>query len=443
MRYAIVVMEGAADRPIDARDGLTPLEAAAKPRIDALSRRARVGAAVTGAEHSAGAADASLLSILGYDPLAFGAPGSAHDAAAVGADLAPSDLALRLFFLNAGGPGDADEGAVRGVPADKPDPAETRALLDADLAAWRSRAPDLAAQLDLTPLPAGGALLIDRSGRPAPDLSIPAPWGIIGDQWMRRPARGRRAAEINRLVEIAAAALEASEINAARAEAGLATLNLAWLWAPAHALHPPSFESLHGLRAAVVAGADPAIGLGRLIGLDRVAAPGATGALDTDFAAKGEAAAGALQRYTLVVTHVRAPAEASLRGDFSAKVDAIESIDEKIVGPIIDALESDGPLGEDAPGARPESGARLLIVATPEVATETAGPVGGPTPFLMAGSWVRSVVERRLSERDAAQSDLVVNPGHELMEFFLRSGLTVATVPRTARATRPETARGR
>lgn len=46
-----------------------------------------------------------------------------------------------------------------------------------------------------------------------------------------------------------------------------------------------------------------------------------------------------------------------------------------------------------------------------------------PPPFVMAGAWIRSVVTRPFSEAAAGESDLVINPGHELMEYFLRGGL--------------------
>ena len=45
-----------------------------------------------------------------------------------------------------------------------------------------------------------------------------------------------------------------------------------------------------------------------------------------------------------------------------------------------------------------------------------------PVPFLMAGAWVRSTVARPLTEEAALASDLKIDPGHDLMEYFLRGG---------------------
>jgi len=46
-----------------------------------------------------------------------------------------------------------------------------------------------------------------------------------------------------------------------------------------------------------------------------------------------------------------------------------------------------------------------------------------PPPFVMGGSWVRSVLSSPFSEESASQGDLVVDPGDGLMEYFLYSGV--------------------
>jgi len=46
-----------------------------------------------------------------------------------------------------------------------------------------------------------------------------------------------------------------------------------------------------------------------------------------------------------------------------------------------------------------------------------------PVPFLMAGANVTSILKRTFSEAHANASDLHIDRGHELMEYFLRSGL--------------------
>ena len=67
--------------------------------------------------------------------------------------------------------------------------------------------------------------------------------------------------------------------------------------------------------------------------------PGATGYLDTDYAAKGRYAVEALKEHDLVCVHVEAPDEASHEGRADAKIEALEQIDRHIVGPVFEALQ--------------------------------------------------------------------------------------------------------
>lgn len=98
---------------------------------------------------------------------------------------------------------------------------------------------------------------------------------------------------------------------------------------------------------------------------------------------------------------------------------SIEAIDSEVVGPIARRLDRCGDPAVD-PAAE---GWRLLVMPDHFTLVGTRKHDATPVPMLMAGAWVRSVVERPFSERAGAESDLAVDPGHELMEYFLRGGL--------------------
>ena len=70
-------------------------------------------------------------------------------------------------------------------------------------------------------------------------------------------------------------------------------------------------------------------GVGVLAGWTRIDVPGATGYLDTDYAAKGRYAIEALEDHDIVCVHVEAPDEASHEGRHEAKVEALERIDQR------------------------------------------------------------------------------------------------------------------
>ena len=80
-------------------------------------------------------------------------------------------------------------------------------------------------------------------------------------------------------------------------------------------------------------------GIAALVGWPRIEVDGATGYLDTDYAAKGKAAVKALEDHDLVCVHIEAPDEASHEGRHEAKVEALEQIDQHIVQPLEEALQ--------------------------------------------------------------------------------------------------------
>ena len=100
----------------------------------------------------------------------------------------------------------------------------------------------------------------------------------------------------------------------------------------------PAFGVVHGRGGAVVAGTDLVRGLGRLAGMAVSEVAGATGYLDTDYAAKAWAGLDALARFDVAAIHVAAPNEAALDGDYEAKVDALERIDERLLGTLLDRI---------------------------------------------------------------------------------------------------------
>jgi 2,3-bisphosphoglycerate-independent phosphoglycerate mutase len=131
-------------------------------------------------------------------------------------------------------------------------------------------------------------------------------------------------------------------VNQARLAAGKAPANAIWLWGQGKAPALPKFAEVHGLRGAILSAVDLVRGVGVLAGWNRIDVPGATGYLDTDYAAKGRYGIEALKDHDLVCVHVEAPDEASHEGRANAKVEALERIDRDIVGPLRQALEGYG-----------------------------------------------------------------------------------------------------
>src|SRR5262249_2554942 len=146
-------------------------------------------------------------------------------------------------------------------------------------------------------------------------------------------------------------------------------------------------------------------GVGVLLGWTRVDVPGATGYLDTDYAAKGRYGIEALNSHDLVCVHVEAPDEASHEGRADAKVKALEDIDRHIVGALLEALPAHGDW-------------RMLVSPDHRTPLRTRAHAHGVVPFVVAGTGVAPRGQSVYDEAVAAAGDLVFEQGHQLMKWF-------------------------
>ena len=107
----LIVMDGLGDRPLRELGGLTPLEAAHTPNLDALAARG-----ITGLMNALGVglrpgSDTSHLAILGYDIERYYTGRGTIEVAGLGMGLEAGDVALR------GNLGTVDDHAHGGGPA--------------------------------------------------------------------------------------------------------------------------------------------------------------------------------------------------------------------------------------------------------------------------------------------------------------------------------------
>jgi 2,3-bisphosphoglycerate-independent phosphoglycerate mutase len=195
-------------------------------------------------------------------------------------------------------------------------------------------------------------------------------------------------------------------INRQRRDAGKRPATQCWLWGQGRAPSVRPFAELYGKRGAIISAVDLVRGTGMLIGWKRIDVPGATGYLDTDYAAKGRCAVGALEHHDLVCVHVEAPDEASHEGKANEKVKALERIDECIVGPLLTALPR---LGEW----------RILIEPDHRTTLRTRAHAYGAVPFAAAGTGIQSLGQPSYDEAVAADSAVSFDPGYQLMRWFL------------------------
>ena len=397
MKYAIIIPDGAADEPLAQLGGKTPIEAASTPNMDRIATEGRQGLVRTVPDGFESGSDVATMCLLGYDPAVYHTGRAPLEAAAQHIPLAASDWVFRCNLVT------VVDGIMKDHSAGGISNAEAQRLL-ADLRA-ALRLPGFEFYNGVS----YRNLLVYR-GTDEFDVTTKPPHEIPEEPIAKHLPKGKRSELLRQIMDLSRELFAEHEINQVRRETGLNPASQVWLWGQGHAPNMPNFADRFGVKSGcMITGVDLLRGLAVLLGWDVREVDGMTSFHDTNYKGQGEATADALDRYDLVFSHVEAPDEVSHQADWKTKVEAIEHIDRFIVGPVLKKLSSFDEW-------------RILVM--PDHPTNIATRKHGyaPPPFCMAGTRVRSVVKEPYSERNAAASDLKIERGHELMEYFLRGG---------------------
>jgi 2,3-bisphosphoglycerate-independent phosphoglycerate mutase len=397
-KFVIVIPDGAADEPFAALGGRTPLQVARLAEMDRVAGEGIVGRSCNVPARFLPASDVATLSLFGYDPERYYTGRAPLEAAAMGIELGPDDWAIRCNLMT------IRDGRLTDFTAGHITSSEGRSLLES-IQTELGRP-----QIEFHPGVSYRNLMIYR-GRPGEspfsDQTVTDPPHDHPDQ----PAtahlpRGPGALLLKELMSHASALLAGHPVNRARAQAGKPPASAIWLWGQGKAPSMPTFSELHHLNGAIISAVDLVRGVGILAGWSRIDVPGATGYLDTDYAAKGRFCIQALKVYDIVCVHVEAPDEASHEGRHQAKVEALERIDGDIVGPITKALQSCD---------------RWRILISPDHSTllRTRAHDRAPVAWAMAGTGLAASGRTydELAARDAGGP--YFDQGYRLMDHFL------------------------
>ena len=407
MKYVIVIPDGAADAPQDSLGGKTPFQAARTPAMDSLAARGTVGLTNHVPDSLPPGSEVACMSLMGYDPLAYFTGRAPLEAAAQGIALGADDWAVRcnLVTIQPGDGGPIMEDFTAGHIT-------TEEAADLLAAAQRGLAADFPglAGWEFKPGVSYRNLLLHR-GRPgaaplAGDLRATPPHDLmdkpVGDSF----PRGTGSRLLTEIMARSATWLEGHPVNKARIAAGKRPATHVWLWGVGRAPAMEPFAQKYGMSGTMITAVDLLRGLAALAGWKRLEVPGATGYLDTDYAAKGRYAIAELDHADLVCVHIEAPDEASHQGDAAEKVKAIEEIDAKIVAPIVKHLAGSGDH-------------RILVCPDHPTFISTKTHSRGHVPFVMAGSGIPPSGQRSYDEIAAAASTKRIEPGWKLMGDFL------------------------
>ncbi len=403
MKYLVLIPDGMADEKIDALGGMSPMQKACKPTMDALAKKALVGTVSNVPEGMVPESDTANLAILSYDPKVFSKGRSPLEAVSMGIQMQPDEVAYRCNVVTLTDNGeDYDDKVILDHSADEITTAEADELIKA-----------LQAEMgdDIKHFYTGISYrhcLIWKNGNDKYNFN--RPHDILGQRigdYLPDKESGKEFYELQRRsFDI----LNHHPINEARRARGLKPANSAWLWSPGKKPQLPSFAEKWGLKGTVISAVDLIKGIGLCAGMRSIDVEGATGNVHTNYKGKADAAIRAFRDGAeLVYVHVEGPDECGHRAELENKVIAVERIDAEILSPVLDYLKN---CGEDF---------KIMILPdhpTPiRIRTHSIDPV----PFMIYSSQKEyDGVEGFCEESAAAKNNYVAN-GYTLMELLTQN----------------------
>jgi len=400
MKYIVLVADGMADYPIKELQDHTPLEAARTPNMDFIARNGRMGRIKTIPGNMTPASDVANMSILGYNPQEYYSGRGPLEAANMGIDLELDDVAFRCNLITASGDTLVDYSA--GHITSK----ESEGLIKF---IHEKLGND---KFKFYPGISYRHLMLAKNGSKdsLDKVTCIAPHDILGQSISANLPKGKNSQDLIQLMNQSREILANHEINSVRVDLKENPANMIWLWGQGKKPSFPSFKEKYGLSGSVISAVDLIKGMGKLIGLEVLNIPGATGYYDTDYAGKAKAAVKSLERNDFVFVHVEAPDEAGHNGDLREKITAIERFDQLVVGTILTAFKK-------------KPNFRILVLpdhATPvTLRTHTADIIC----FGLLGQGITGRGFLNYSEKEAEKSDLIFENGYQLMDFFINHDL--------------------
>ena len=385
-----------ADYPIEELGMRTPLEAARTPNMDFIAKNGSLGQAKTIPDKMTPASDVANLSILGYDPKEYYSGRGPLEAANLGVELEDDDIAFRCNLITTGGDTllDYSAGHIKSAEAEK-----LIKFLDQKLGTNKMRFFSGVSYRHLLLVKRGSELKLEN-------LKCLAPHDISGQNIIKNLPKGENADLIIKLMLDSREFLVNHEINLVRLDLKENPANMIWLWGQGRKPNMPKFIDKFGLSGSVISAVDLIKGLGRILGLNVINVPGATGYYDTDYEGKAKAGIKSLEKNDFVFVHVEAPDEAGHNGDLREKLTAIERFDQLVVGSFLKYCKNRDDF-------------RIMVLpdhATPlSLKTHTSEAI----PFAIYGKNIAKKGFLNYSEKEAQKSDLYFNNGYQLMEYFI------------------------
>ena len=395
MKYVVVLGDGMADEPIEELGGKTPLAFAETPNLNVLSKKSEIGMVHTIPDGMKPGSDTANLSVLGYDPKRYYSGRSPLEALSIGVPMKDTDIALRCNIVTI---------------SEEDVPFEEQTIIDHSSSEISTE--DCAVLLNAVAEELANeefkfyvgtsyrhCLIWDKGSV----VELTPPHDVLG-QVIRQylPTEEKFRYMMKRSYEI----LAKHPLNVERKKQGLNPANCCWFWGAGTKPSLISFEEKTGKKGMMVSAVDLLKGIAVGAGMGVAHVEGANGGLHTNYEGKMTAAVGALTEggYDFVYIHVEAPDEMGHQGSVDKKVQAIQYLDTRVIGPLVEQLKTKG---EDF---------RMLVLPdhpTPiRVRTHTSDNV----PYLLYDSTAEKNESWNYNEEEGRASGILVAQGHKLIE---------------------------
>jgi len=401
VKVVVFLGDGMADGPLDELGGKTPLESASTPAMDSIAAEGASGTFLSLPDGFPTSSDVANLSVLGFDlPSCYPGRGPL-EAVARGVEIGSADIAWRcnLAYVADGrlidyASGHLDDSLASEIVAEL-----AREFGGEDVSFHHG-----VSYRGILVLHGGG--FSKNIGYHKPDSSQGISLSEIG-LYPLDPGDVAAVRTVEFLERLKSDSLEF--LSGHPLTRGLDNpSNMIWPWSPGGKPKLPAFESLYGLRGAVVTAVDVIAGIAKCAGMEVLEVPGATGFVDTNYEGKARAAIKAVENFDFVYLHVEAMDECSHMGDLDLKISAIEDFDSRIVAPVLNALD-----GENAVFA---------VLPDHPVPVKLRKHTRTPVPVAVAGPGVERDAVERYSEVLSLSGGLGAMRGGGLMDLLTKTG---------------------
>ena len=335
MKHIIILGDGMADHAVERLGGKTLLEYANTPNMDNLARIGRTGRLATVPDGFLPGSEVANATILGYDMNKVYEGRGPLEAASIGYEMEPGDLALRCNIIC------LENGKIKnhhGGHLTTDESTELIDLLNERLGSDRVR---FVKGIQYR------HLLIIKGGNKY--INCAPPHDHPNEEWRKlliRPEKGHEhealdtATLLNELIIKSQDVLYNAPLNVKRRAEGKDEANSIWPWGGGYRPQMKTLSEMYPQikRGDVISAVDLIRGIGHYAGLHNIIVPGATGLADTNYEGKTQAAIEALRKDDFVFLHIEASDEAGHDGDLELKLRTIENLDRRVVGPIFEEV---------------------------------------------------------------------------------------------------------